>query len=201
MQSDRPAFLNVDGLPIRQQSVLRRLYDFYSAEMLSSILIPLIDQEGVISLRALDWLVTNYAKKNNIVCTTRRGDLFNIFHGYKVALAHWRRRNFDPFRRRQRIAVCVNGVQHETTVGQLNFLHWAHLNGVLQYAQDNAEHIEHDMNQASHAHKVERKQLREAGHVHRRRELSSAPCTKCHVYSINTKVTFGSDCEDDDAEM
>jgi len=33
-----------------------------------------------------------------------------IYHGYKVALSHFRRKNFDPFRRRDRLSVVVDNV-------------------------------------------------------------------------------------------
>lgn len=161
-------------------------------------LIPLITQESIISLRALDWLVTNYAKKNNIVCKTKNGQLFNIFHGYKTALSHFRRRNFDPFRRRQRIYLSHNNRDYETTVGQCNFIHWAYQSGVLQYAIENAAQIEQDMNAAALMNKTERKTQIEKGIPHRRRELSKAPITKCSVYKIDSHVVFDTLASDSD---
>jgi hypothetical protein len=149
-----------------------------------------VTQESTISLRALDWLVTNYSKKNNIVCKTKNGALFNIYHGYKTALSHFRRRNFDPFRRRQRIILTYNDQEYETTVGQCNFIHWAYQSGVLQYAMDNCLEIERDMNLAALINKTERKNQVEKGIPHRRRELSKAPVTKCSVYKVNSHVVF-----------
>ena len=153
-------------------------------------LIPLVTQESVISLRALDWLVTNYSKKNNIVCKTKSGALYNIYHGYKTALSHFRRKNFDPFRRRQRIILNFNNKTYETTVGQCNFIYWAYNSGVLQYAIDNSAAIEKDMNTAALLNKRERKTQIEKGIPHRRRELSKAPVTKCSVYKIDSYVVF-----------
>ena len=91
----------------RQVSILRRIHLFFTPEIIANMLIPLINQQCGISLRSLDWLVTNYAKKHNIVCRARNQTMFNIYHGYKVALTHFRRRNFDPFRRRSRIELVV----------------------------------------------------------------------------------------------
>lgn len=176
----------------RQLSILRRLAPFYTEERIERILCPLISQDGGISLRALDWLVTNYAKKHNIVCCRKDNSVFNIYHGYKVSLNHFRRRNFDPFRRRHRIKlVRQDGRVHETTTGQCNFLYWAYMNGVLQYAEDHAEQIECDMNAASSLHKAERRRHKEKGTVVKRRELSRAPECKCHVYEVDTHVSFG----------
>lgn len=186
----------------RQISIMQRIVSFFTNDTIVNVLKPLVDQESGISLRALDWLVTNYSKKHNIVCKSRNGTLFNIYHGYKVALSHFRRKNFDPFRRRHRIQVCINdGLVCESTVGQCNFLYWAYHNGVLAYAIENAKDIETDMNSASAMHKAERRIQKAAGVPHRRRELSRAPRSKCSVYQIETNVSF--DCmasSDSDAE-
>lgn len=190
-------FFSEQPLSQRQRSILKRLAPFYTTENANVILKPLIEQEGTISLRALDWLVTNYAKKHNIVCCSKNSELFNIYHGYKVSLNHFRRRYFDPFRRRQRILIEVGGEHYETTTGQCNFLHWAHVNGVLQYAEEHSTEIELDMNRASNLHKAEKKKQKASGVVHKRKELSRAPVTKCLVYQVNTNVSFGSDLSDD----
>lgn len=193
------SFRGVD-LPQRQISIMQRIEPFFTPSVIREILVPLVNQESGISLRALDWLVTNYSKKLNIVCKTRSGSLFNIYHGYKIALTHFRRRNFDPFRRRRRIDVMIDEqVACESTIGQCNFLHWSYVNGVLAYAIENAKDIEIDMNSASAMNKAERRMQKANGVPHRRRELSSAPRSKCSVYQIETNVTFdcmaGSDSE------
>lgn len=174
----------------RQLTIMNRINPHLDDDVIQNHLLPLITQQSVISLRSLDWLVTNYSKKNNIVCKTDKGTLYNIYHGYKVALSHFRRRNFDPFRRRQRIKLVVNGEEYETTVGQCNFIHWAHQYGVLQYAIDNSDAIEKDMNLAAYSNKIERKHQKEKGLPHKRRELSKAPINKCSVYKIESHVKF-----------
>tara|TARA_B100000482_G_C12612805_1_gene299817 strand:- start:3200 stop:3805 length:606 start_codon:yes stop_codon:yes gene_type:complete len=174
----------------RQITIMNRIQPTLTDNIICKHLIPLITQQSDISLRALDWLVTNYSKKNNIVCQTKNGSLFNIYHGYKVALSHFRRRNFDPFRRRQRITLTFQDQEYQTTVGQCNFIHWAYQCGVLQYAVENSELIEKDMNLAALANKSERKNQKERGIPHRRRELSKAPITKCSVYKVDSHVVF-----------
>jgi len=52
---------------------------------------------------------------------------------YRLAMAAARRRHFDPFRRRDRIVVTdpVDGEDPvSTTIAQLAFIEWAHVNGV-----------------------------------------------------------------------
>ena len=176
----------------RQVTILRNIYPYFTDEVISRIVMPLVQQDCGISLRALDWLVTNYSKKWNLVCTNKVGNIFNIHHGYKVALSHYRRRNFDPFRRRNRIDICDKhgAVVCETTVGQCNFLLWADVNGVLLYAHTYAKEIEADMNSMSAWHKSQKRKERISGKPHRRQELSNAPRTTCSVYEVQTSVTF-----------
>lgn len=177
----------------RQRSILNRLTSFYTEDTVKEILIPMISQSSEISLRSLDWLVTNFAKKHNIVCHTKNGSIFNIYHSYKLSLTHFRRRNFDPFRRRQRINIRLSAQDYiETTVGQVNFMHWAYVNGVLEYAIANSDAIDQDMNTATSIQKLEKKRQLATGICKRRRELSKAPRSKCSVYQIDTHISFNS---------
>ena len=182
-------FSDTEGLNPRQMSILLRLAPFYEKDVPPPVK-DILSQASPISLRTLDWLVTNHSKKHNLVCASEKGGVFNIFQGYKLSLAHYRRRNFGPFRRRNRILVRVEGDSFSTTVGQLNFLHWAYTNGVLQYVQGHAEEIERDMNASTNAHKQDRKRKMERGLPHKRQELSKAPSSKCSIYKVDSKVTF-----------
>lgn len=166
-----------------QKLILSKLIDFYTPDNVSLILKPLIEQESNISLRALDWLVTNYSKKYNIACHDKTGKIFNIHFGYKNALSYFRRRSFDPFRRRLRIKVSDKDGFFETTIGQLNFTHWAYTNGVLDYAQANIKEIERDMN---HVTTMSRK--KKLSDDKKRNELTRSPGNKCTIYGVHSTV-------------
>lgn len=108
------------------------------------------DRGRHVSLRVLDWLVTNYAKKHNIVYVVANGDgehaTFNMFLEYKSQLKAYSKRFFDPFCRRQRLQFeCDGGRTLHTTVGQLNFFRWALQHGVVEYGAANNAAIEDDM--------------------------------------------------------
>ena len=51
-------------------------------------MIPIITGKSKISLRVLDWLVTNYAKKNNIIYELSNSKIrhFNMYLEYKSQL-------------------------------------------------------------------------------------------------------------------
>lgn len=98
--------------------------------------------EKKISLRIIDWFVTNYSKKYNIVIN----DSFIVFLEYKSQLKAYTKKIFDPFCRRERIIRCYNNEKINTTLGQLNFFKWAIENNLLDYIDKNTEAIERDMN-------------------------------------------------------
>ena len=121
----------------------------------------IICQKTVLSLRLLDWLVTNYSKKYNIVYainTEYETRYFNIYIDYKNQLKAYSKKYFDPFCRQKRISINKNdfswkeytGISNDnyivTTVGQMNFFRWAIENKITDYAINNIKNIDDDMN-------------------------------------------------------
>ena len=99
-----------------------------------------------VSLRVLDWLVTNYSNKNKTVYVTARGEPFNVYTSYKSMLRAHSKRHFDPFCRQGKIRFAdADGRPFNTTIGQLNFFRWAIQYGVLAYAREQYQEIERDM--------------------------------------------------------
>lgn len=123
-----------------------------------------------VSLRTLDWLVTNMAKKRNIVYQVQGKDgpvVFNMYLQYKAQLKAYSKRFFDPFRRRERVVFHDSeGRPVKTTVGQLNFFRWAIVNGVIEYGSRHLREIEEDMFASQRSRNASRSATR------RRRELS-----------------------------
>ena len=130
--------------------LMTSLSKFYLDEKNINILIPIVNGLSKISLRVLDWFVTNFCKKHNIVIHYQRDGKAQklIVHlDYKNQLKAYSKKQFDPFCRRERINfIYGKGNELLTTVGQLNFFRWAIENHVLDYINDNLEIIETDMN-------------------------------------------------------
>ena len=101
----------VDGaarLSARERALLRHLEREYTPELVREVLRPLVTQTSPVSLRALDWAVVNWSKQHNVVCSSRvPGEMTNVHHSYRTTLAYWKRKLFDPFRRRARVGVRV----------------------------------------------------------------------------------------------
>lgn len=105
-----------------------------------------------ISLRIMDWFVTNYSKKHYTVYelegTGTPPKRFKVYVDYKLKLRAYSKKRFDPFCRWERINVPhMGGTTYiQTTLGQLNFFKWAIENQVLRYIHENYSVIESDMN-------------------------------------------------------
>ena len=124
------------------------LSKYYTKHIIQRI-VTIIEGQSNISLRLIDWFVTNYSKKNNTVITKEKSNNvihFNVYLTYRSQLKAYSKQLFDPFRRRDRITFfydkenCI-----ETTVGQLNFFRWIIQNEILDYIVENIKTIENDM--------------------------------------------------------
>ena len=142
--------------------LLESLKKFYSNEYYKKQLLSILKNEWNISLRSIDWFITNYSKKNNIYylvyeTSSRRptfnetNNLFienlNVYHSYKSQLRAYSKKKFDPFCRRDRILFEFDKENsYETTIGQLNFFRWALSNLIIDYIEIHKKEIEDDMN-------------------------------------------------------
>jgi len=110
-------------------------------------IIPIIEGESKISLRLIDWFVTNFSKKfNTIIPLDNKREYINVYVNYRQQLKAFSKHQFDPFRRRDRIKFFYDKDRSiETTVGQLNFFKWILQNGILDYIDRNIDIIEADM--------------------------------------------------------
>jgi hypothetical protein len=126
-----------------------RFYNENNSENMDRML-SVINGTTNISLRIMDWFVTNYSKKHYTVYDLIGGipaKRFKVYVDYKLKLRAYSKKRFDPFCRWDRINIPYkNGTYIQTTLGQLNFFKWAIENEVIRYIQENYSAIEADMN-------------------------------------------------------
>ena len=115
----------------KQRMLMSKIYDFFGIRNNFEQLITLLEQSTPISLRLLDWVVTNYCKKNTIFLKVIRNGVvenINLFLDYKAHLKSFSKRSFDPFCRRERIIaqfpIDDQKRKFVTTPAQLNFYKW-----------------------------------------------------------------------------
>jgi len=140
------------------------------------ILKDIIDGKHQLSLRMIDWLVTIYAKNNNIIYWIHTDDnniyyylpegnankykKINLYLDYRAQLKSFKKINFDSFRRHDRITFIINNKSNEsieTTIGQLNFFKWAFSNKVILFALENQKIIYDNMSKNTYKKAVKEK--------------------------------------------
>ncbi len=137
--------------------IMNNLILFYKNKDYLDKMLKIINGEAKISLRIVDWFVTNYAKKNYIVYDIDINDKkerFKVYNDYKLKLKAYSKKRFDPFCRWERINFpytdnkCI-----QTTIGQLNFFKWCIENDIIKYIEENFSLIDNDMNNRNSSQK------------------------------------------------
>lgn len=148
LNKESKTFTNLNS---RHVVLMNKLIEFYSKQNNLDELTSIIDGDSNLSLRIIDYFVTNYSRENEIIYEHLKKN-FMVYYSYKSQLKAYSKKQFDPFCRRERILFYIdkyNGIQEKplrTTVGQLNFFRWAIENKILDYMYKNYDDIEEQMN-------------------------------------------------------
>jgi len=176
-------------LTAQKQLLLTNLKKFFENHAYLETMMKIINGQCRISLRIIDWFVTNYSKKNFTVYELPDHYRFKVYNEYKTVLRAYQKKNYDPFCRWERIRIPYDDkMDMETTIGQLNFFKWSIENHVIDYIEKHYEEIEQDMNTRNSIAKrktrdkttdmVQNNGLKNATTRKKREELSVSAC-KC----------------------
>ena len=200
----------MDEISSKESLLKTKLIEFYKNKDNLNILLPIILQKTRLSLRSLDWFVTNYCKKNNISYPLIRDSVqinYFPFKSYKSQLKAYSKKFCDPFCRRERVifdysnnqiieySQCKNNtvlIKHDdyiiTTIGQLNFFKFAIQDSIISYAIEHITDIENDMNSTLKHRNSERKFI--VIEKIKRKELSVPGNKSVHIATINAVIKF-----------
>lgn len=175
----------------KQELIVRWLQEFYNGPGRVAQITPFLNGSAPVSLRVVEWFVTNYSKKFN-VSYPLDGKQFIVHFQYKRELKAYSKRLFDPFCRRDRISFEATGAPtiEETTVGQLNFFRWAIEKGVLSYILEHATAIEHDMNTSFREHYSKEPEAKTPTGRRRRKEMSASAMKLVNHLTAPVMVAF-----------
>ena len=150
----------------KNELLLESLNKYFDDEKNKQLLIDVLNNKYNISLRIIDWFVTNYCKKYNTGWNLNNFR-FVVYINYKLQLKAYSKKYFDPFCRRERIYFYYGEENKKliTTVGQLNFFRWMIENNIIDYIKDNYSEIESDMHSTLKTNIL---------HKNKRRELSKS---------------------------
>lgn len=177
--------------------LMKNLMEFYKNRENIDKMMSIINGESKISLRIVDWFVTNFAKKyytvyelpvqklNGTIETSR----FKVYNDYKLKLKAYAKKKFDPFCRWERITIPYDEEKYmETTIGQLNFFKWAIENNIIDYIREHHSEIEDDMNSRNSTSKRKNSpENYEDNKTRKKREELSVSACKC-IKKENVKI-------------
>ena len=162
--------------------LLNKLLEFYKDIGNLDKMLGIINGDSKISLRIVDWFVTNYAKKyyTTYELKNQNDKRFKVYIDYKLKLKAYSKKRFDPFCRWDRINIPYKeDTVVQTTIGQLNFFKWALENEIIDFIDNNFDNIEKDMNSRNSTSK--RKELsvdKSKNKTRKRREELSVSASK-----------------------
>ena len=152
----------------KEYDILEKNKQFFSHDKkYIDLMLKIISRESDISIRILDWFVTNYSKKHNTYYKLKQNgseSLFYIHSQYKNQLNGYGKSYFDPFCRKRKVIYkykCAgeDDIKFISSIGQLNFFQWAIRNKVINYVQDNMKKIEIDMKESNRINRLNKLEL------------------------------------------
>ena len=184
------ASYNASNINTQNDLLMRNLMDFYKNHENLNKMMRIINGESKISLRIVDWFVTNFAKKNYTIYEMPISEgasetiRFKVYNDYKLKLKAYSKRRFDPFCRWERISIPYDNDNFmETTIGQLNFFKWAIENRIVDFIEEHYQDIENDMNHRNSTSKrnisVDNNESNDNGKTRKKREELSVSACKC----------------------
>ena len=202
--------MQTDDNTLSSKSILLKikLLDFYKIPENLGVLLPIILQQTRLSLRSLDWFVTNYSKKYNtnyILFKNNENNVYFPFKSYKSQLKAYSKKYCDPFCRRERVIFDYQNesiinfkpnihIGHKqyiiTTIGQLNFFKFAIQDSIIKYAIDNIIEIENDMNNTLKNREQEKKSNFMEVKSIKRKELSVPGNKSVHITRYSAVIKF-----------
>ena len=135
--------------------LLNKLLIFYDNDNIMNKFVNIIHGKYGVSLRLIDWFVTNYSKSKNIIYNINEKQ-FNVFQNYKLMGKSFKKKKFDPFCRGDRIILNYKTLSIETTVGQLNFFKWAISNNIVDYITENKIFLDNEHSKYVHENKMKK---------------------------------------------
>ena len=127
----------------RSEVLRSAIENFYQDPKHSDILCDILEKRNGISLRNLEWFITNYSKQKNLSFVTSGGQRFVVHCSYKSTLDGYSKKLFDPFCRSDKIEFKIPNSEKniQTTVAQLNFIRWCIKNSILDYIREHKDEL------------------------------------------------------------
>jgi hypothetical protein len=193
-------FFAYRAIPQKQMDLLQLMLDDNANPIddafLREHLVRRLNRNHPVSLRLVDWLVVDYACAEDVayrryIPSLKREVIVVVHKAYTSWLDRWRRRHFDPFRRRLRIFFDLDGYTYSTTVAQLHFFYMANIYGFLEYASQYRDAILAHMTATTAASNAAKAAAKAQGKQAPRKPLVSKAKAKAYLSEGVFRLSFG----------
>jgi len=201
--------MSLSTIQTQNDVLLSSLMEFYKDNDKLQKMMSIINGESRISLRIIDWFITNYSKLYYTIYelpanngktngTTEEMIRFKVHDQYKLKLKSFSKKRFDIFCRHQRTPILYDkekSLYLESTIAQLNCFKWVIENKILDYIEENYEPILQDMNNRNSTSTSVKNRLEEVGGENnktrkKRQELSISAVKSLKKEYVNIVVKF-----------
>ena len=94
-----------------------------------------------IKIFVIDFFITVYSNKKNIIIETSKDNYIDVYNDYKTQLKSYNKKYFDPYKRFKKIELEHKNQKIITTIGQMNFFKWLITNNIIDYIEKNYDYI------------------------------------------------------------
>lgn len=153
----------------KERDILEKNKTFfsYNSKYIKTML-QIINGESDISIRLLDWFITNYSEIYQTCYKIKMNGEMRIFYvheEYKNELISYSKKYFDPFCRKNKVIYRYkdrngnNAVTFKTATCQLQFFQWAIRYKIIDYVRDKLDIIEKEMAKAIQNNKIKKEAM------------------------------------------
>jgi hypothetical protein len=129
------------GLNSQEMVVIKNFENFFYQSKNYEILLNFLQNQNKISLRVIDYFLTNYCQSNKVILQN-----LNVYQSYKTQLKNFHKKYFDPCSRGLRVPFFYDKEKCIlTTICQLNFFKWFIENKIHLYVLENYNVIKKHM--------------------------------------------------------
>lgn len=143
----------------------------------------IVKHKNGLSLRIIDWLITNFSKNISVSIKTDLDTLpIDLYRDYHKNLSAHNKKNFDPFARRRRICIVLFGnEQRFSTIGQLNFFRWFISKNLCEFVIEKKPIIEKHMRESE---KISKSKNQRKGKFSPKSSETKPPAPRCKPQSF-----------------
>lgn len=179
-----------------QKDVMKQsLIEYFSDKSKLDIMLGVIKGQNRISLRLLEWFITNYSKQYNTSYmyhdeVSGKLNRIKVHRSYKGTLRGYNKKKFDTFCRGEHTEIPYEeNTNIDSTIAQFRLFQWVIEKKMLDYIDEHYEEIVKDMNLRNNSSKYKPKNVDNKTRK-KREELSVSAIKSLRKENVDISISF-----------